>query len=143
MLQRVQTLYMLSATILTIVLFFKNLMTIGDTSVKFIEYKPFLILTIISLVVALLTFALFTSRILQIRFCIFNMLILLGFQGWIAYMFFTRAQGTIFTIYSVFPIISAILYFIAMKYLAKDEALIQASNSLRDIHKKYKKYKKN
>lgn len=139
MLQRVQTLYILSAFFLTVSLFFDKVMSVGNVEVKFIEYRPFLILTIVSVAVGVLTFMVFTSRVLQIRLCIFNMLILLAYQGWIIYAFINKEPNAMFSICSLFPIISAILYFIAMKYLYKDEALIQASNSLRSLSKKYKK----
>lgn len=144
MLQRVQTLYILSATILIICLLFKNFMytasPTGDEMlyVKFTDYRPFLSLTIGSLAVSLFTFLVFTSRVLQIRCCTYNIILLLAYQGWIAWIFFSRTPGEYFTLYCVFPIIAAILLFIAIKYLARDEALVQASNSLRRIQKNRK-----
>jgi hypothetical protein len=138
MLQRVQTLYMLSALILTILLFYKDFMYSGEQTFKFVNYTPFLVLNIASIAVAVLTFALFTSRTLQMRFCTFNILILSAYQGWIIYLFCKRDPGVGFTIYSVAPIIAAILYFIAIKYLGRDEAMVQAANSLRTIHKNHK-----
>lgn len=138
MLQRVQTLYMLSALILIILLFSKNLMYSGDQVFKFTDYTPFLILNIVATAVGVLIFALFTSRTLQMRFCTFNILVLLAYQGWIIYLFLKREPGIGFTIYSVVPVISAILYFIAIKYLGRDEAMVQAANSLRTIHKNHK-----
>lgn len=76
------------------------------------------------------------------RLCIYNMLVLLGFQGWILYMFFTRIEGTSFTILSVFPIVAAILTFFAFNGIRKDEALVQSASSLRSLSKNKKLWKK-
>lgn len=73
---------------------------------------------------------------MQIKMCIFNTLILLGFQGWIAYAFFTREAGIAFSITAVFPIVCAILTFIAMRYIARDEAVVRAANSIRSAKKR-------
>ena len=144
MLQRVQTLYILSATILIITLLFKHFMYVLDPAsgeriaVQFTDYTPFLALTIGSLAVSLFTFLLFTSRVLQIRCCTYNIILLLAYQGWLVWVFLGRQPGEYFTIYCLFPIIAAILLFIAIRYLARDEALVQASNSLRKIQKNRK-----
>ena len=53
-------------------------------------------------------------------------------------VFLGKQPGEYFTIYCLFPIIAAILLFIAIRYLARDEALVQASNSLRKIQKNRK-----
>ena len=76
------------------------------------------------------------------RLCIYNMLVLFAYQAWIAYMFFTRVEGSIFTISAVFPIVAGIFVFMAFRKISEDEALVQGMNSLRDMTKNRKKWKK-
>lgn len=135
MIQRIQTLFLLIATGLLFSLFFNDFTFSTDITVKYTEYLPFLIFTIATFAASFISVFLYRHRMLQMRFCVYNMLILLGYQGWIAYMFFTRIEGTVFSITAVFPIVSFILIFLAFRYIGRDEALVQSMNSLRKIHK--------
>ena len=131
MIQRIQTLFLLCACGLVFSLFFARLIYAADYTISYTEYNPFLILTILTFIINIITIAMYRHRILQMRLCIYNILVLLGYQGWIAYLFFTREEGVAFSITAVFPIVAAILTFIAMRYIARDEALVQSINSLR------------
>ena len=64
---------------------------------------------------------------------------LLGYQAWIGYAFFTREAGVAFSISAVFPIVCAILTFTAMRYIARDEAMVRSANSIRAARKNRKK----
>ena len=112
-------------------LFFSRLVYAADYTISYTEYNPFLIFTILTFLISVVTIVMFRHRILQMRLCIYNILVLLGYQGWIAYLFFTRREGEAFSITAVFPIVAAILTFIALRYIARDEALVQSVNSLR------------
>lgn len=131
MIQRIQTLYLLIVSGLIVSLFFSNLLYIGGEPVTYTEYTPFIALTAVSLLVALATIFLYRHRILQMRLCSYNSLILLGYQCWIAVLFFTRETGTAFSATAVFPLICIILTLIALRCIARDEALVQSANSLR------------
>ncbi|OFY38750.1 MAG: hypothetical protein A2X18_08735 [Bacteroidetes bacterium GWF2_40_14] len=74
---------------------------------------------------------LYKIRILQIRLSILNSIILLAYQAWLLYYFFSRPEGTVFSITAVFPVIAAILSFTAMRYIARDEAMVMSANRLR------------
>ena len=100
-------------------------------TVKFTDIVPLLIFDIITTIVAFTTIFLYRHRMLQIRLSIFNAIILLAFQGWIIYLFVIRPEGTLFTINSVFPIIAAILTWLAIRYIGRDEALVKSVNRLR------------
>lgn len=140
MIQRIQTLFLLIAVGLLTSLFFNNVCYTPDaTAVRYTEYTPFLIFTIVTLVICFFTIFLYRHRMLQIRLCIYNILVLLGFQGWIAYTFFTRVPGTAFSITAVFPIVVAILTFTALRYISRDEAMIRSANTIRSIRKNRKK----
>lgn len=139
MIQRIQTLFLFAAGGLLFSLFFNDFTYNADIAVKYTQYIPFLIFTIMTFVITIISAFLFKNRMLQMRFCIYNMLILIAYQGWIAYMFFTRIEGTAFSITAVFPIIAGILVFLAFRYIGRDEALVQSVNSLRKIHKNRKR----
>lgn len=107
--------------------------------ITYAQFTPFLILTIISAIVCFFTIFVFKHRILQIRMCIFNILVLLGYQAWIGYAFCTREPGVAFSISAVFPVVCAILTFTAMRYIARDEAMVRAASSIRSARKSRKK----
>ncbi|MBQ5802816.1 MAG: DUF4293 domain-containing protein, partial [Bacteroidales bacterium] len=90
-------------------------------------------------VICFFTIFIFKHRILQIRMCIFNILVLLGYQAWIAYAFFTREPGVAFSISAVFPVVCAILTFTALRYIARDEAMVRSANTLRSVRRNRKK----
>lgn len=75
---------------------------------------------------------------IQLRVSIFNSIIMIGYQIWLGYMYYTSPIGSIFSITVVFPIIAAILTFMAVRYIARDEALVRSVRSLRKSRKKRK-----
>lgn len=125
---------------------------VGDsaTTIPFVAvatFKGFTLTTIFEIVCAVLsvvTLFSFKNRVRQIRLCNLNTLILIGYQIIIAVYFFQRnnpdkplgmllsssGESPIFTIPSLFPICAAILTFIAMRYIARDEAMVIASTRL-------------
>lgn len=131
MIQRIQSAFLLAATSLLATLFFSPMAENLQESVKFTEVIPLLIFDIITTFVAFTTIFLYKNRMLQIRLSIFNTIMLLAFQGWIIYLFAIRPENTIFTINSVFPIIAAILTWLAIRYIGRDEALVKSVNRLR------------
>ncbi|MEF9931675.1 MAG: DUF4293 domain-containing protein [Bacteroidales bacterium] len=142
MIQRIQTLFLLIASGLLFSLFYNDFTYSIDGAIQYIQYTPFLVFTVVTFIVSIISICLFKYRMLQMRTCVYNMLILIAYQAWIAYMFFTRIDGTAFSITAVFPIVAGILIFIAFRYIARDEALVQSVNSLRRIHKNHKTAKK-
>ena len=102
MLQRIQTVYLLLIVVLTITTLFlplavlqagNDLFSFDASGVSTLMGEPELIyptwglfaLTAIIAIVALVTIFLFKRRILQIRLCVFNALLMLGFYGFFAY----------------------------------------------------------
>lgn len=140
MIQRVQSLYLLVASGLLFSLFFSKVCYApGMEPVEYTDYTPFLIFTIATFAISFFTIFCFHHRMLQIRFCIFNIMLLLGYQGWVAYKFFTRLPGTAFSLSAVFPIVSAILVFTALRYIARDEAMVRSADTIRSIRRSSKK----
>jgi prepilin signal peptidase PulO-like enzyme (type II secretory pathway) len=76
----------------------------------------------------------FRNRIRQIRFNIFNSILLVALQIYILYYivsFAINAVSFTFSIISLFPAVSLILSILAIKKMLKDERLIQSLNRLR------------
>ena len=136
MIQRIQTLFLLATVGLIIAILSSKVFHTAEYTVKYTEYTPYLVLSIATLFIAFFTIFMYHHRLFQIRLCIFNIILLLAFQGWIAYAFFTCEEGTIFSITAVFPIICVILTFTALRYIARDEALVRAASTLRNARKK-------
>lgn len=136
MIQRIQTLFLLATVGLIIAILSSKVFYTAEYTVKYTEYTPYLVLSIATLFIAFFTIFMYHHRLFQIRLCIFNIILLLAFQGWIAYAFFTCEKGTIFSITAVFPIICVILTFTALRYIARDEALVRAASTLRNARKK-------
>ena len=72
---------------------------------------------------------------LQIRLCIVNTVLLLGMQG-LLYYYVTAVSKLLpanpnYNIIFIFPLVSAILTFLALRSIAKDEALIRSLERLR------------
>ncbi len=86
--------------------------------------------------IALLHFVvifLYKKRILQIRILVFTIILLLGLFGMFFYITYTSFDEVMvaFKIPIVFPIVAAILDFLAIRAIGKDEALIRSLDRIR------------
>lgn len=133
MIQRIQTLFLLIVAGLLISLFYSNLFYTVDFTVKYTEYTPFLVLNIGALAITVFTIMIYKYRVFQIRLCVINIIVLLCYQIWIAYFFFTKDEGTAFSMSAVFPLVCLILTFLALRYIARDEAMVRSAYQLRKI----------
>lgn len=137
MFQRIQSLFLSVAAIAAISLFFAPMIKYVDgTTITFWEYTPTRIFLLVSSVLSLIALFSFKNRIFQIRICNLTSLILLGFQIYLGVIFFKRDPEMVFTLYAVFPIVCAILTFLGMRYVARDEAMVIASSRLRGGNRK-------
>lgn len=121
MIQRIQTLFLIIALGLMVTLFFT----------EFGTFYPFAILTGLSCLCLIATILCFKMRKIQIRLCIYNSLILLGLQIWMGAVYIKNMDSVPFGITTVFPIVCIILLVLAMRYIGRDEALVQSYNRLR------------
>jgi len=154
MIQRIQTVYLLVAEILIGALYFVPFAEIAgkkgsiyrfDINGIYIEgvqkqeiiYSglPLLLLWVVSLILILGSIFLFKNRILQMRISKINIFLLLGLCGLIFYSAWSCARILMavysLTIYLVFPIIAAILIYMAYKAIAKDELLVRSIDRIR------------
>ena len=140
MIQRVQTLYLLGTFGLLLSMFFsKFCFAPGEDPIKYMQYTPFVILLLVSTIVCFFTIFLYRHRMAQIRLCTFNTLILIAFQAWVAYIFFTSEEGLAFSVTALFPGVCAILTFVALRFIARDEAVVRAASSIRSVKKNRKR----
>lgn len=76
----------------------------------------------------------YRNRIVQSRFCMFNILLLLGWHIVLAVFMMGLTQGgssASIHVSAAFPLISIILYFLARKAILADEALVRAADRIR------------
>lgn len=129
---RIQSLFLSIAAGLNISMFFTNLIKFADgLSISFWEYTPTRIFILVTSVLSIVAVSSFKNRLFQMRICNLSTLISLGFQIYLAVLFFRREPEMIFTVNAVFPIVAAILTFIGMRYVARDEAMVMAASRLR------------
>jgi hypothetical protein len=147
MIQRIQTVYIFIAALLTgllVKLDFAELSVegelyvfnangiISDDRVLF-DGLPILgfigLITLLHLVIIVL----YKKRILQIRILGFTMVLLLGLVGVMLYFLYAAFEGAevVFKIPIVFPVIAFILDYLAIRAIGKDEALIRSLNRIR------------
>lgn len=154
MIQRIQTVYLLIAAFLLAFFFFvpfstfvvepqmaKYLFNVSGLSSDIPNVEnvyntwPLLIISIVVFGIDMILIFLYKRRMIQIRLCIINTILLVGMQG-LLYYYVVRVEEILssqphYTIIFVFPIVSAILNFLALRAIAKDEALVRSLERLR------------
>ena len=147
MIQRIQTIFILVAALLTGSLFvqkFADIIVNNELHI-FNAYGifkgeellfsglPILLFIVIISALHLVVIFLFKKRILQIRILAFTILLLLGLFG--MFFYFTYASfdevKVAFKIATALPVVSAILDWLAIRAIGKDEALIRSADRLR------------
>jgi hypothetical protein len=131
MIQRVQTLFLLAATGLLAGMFFSPLATYIDETIFYRSSWILLFLLILCSAVGFVTIFLYRRRMIQIRLCLFNSLVLMGLQGFIIYCMVTAKPGAVFSLTVAFPLIAVILLLLAIRYIGRDEAMVKALHHLR------------
>lgn len=150
MLQRIQTVYLLLASICMVVSLLTHLavFTVGGEIVRFeamgfylnqeIIFSTWGLFTIgsISAILSVIVVFLYKKRMLQIRLSSMNIFIMLGYYGLIAFFIYKRNPeiNSIFQnigIGMVTPFIAIILTYLAIRKIGADEALIRSLNRIR------------
>lgn len=147
MLQRIQTVYLLISAILLSMLyrfpladisagseiFLFNINGIFKGSEKLIDGLP--LISFLSLIILLHVYVIFSykKRIRQMRVLGFTIILLIGLFGLFFYFAYAGFDGatTSFKIPVSFPLIAAILDYLAIRNIGKDEALIRSVDRLR------------
>ena len=142
--QRLQTLYLCIATGLVVALFFSvKAFTLGPGGVHSIEltyvkYTPYLILLILITILQLLAVFTFNARVFQMRTAVLSAILMIALQAWIGVDYFTADKELIFKFTAVFPLVAAILNFIAARFILRDQLLVESVSHLRSRKKNHK-----
>lgn len=152
MIQRIQTVYLALALVLFGLATFlplaevaeagnlftfsvKGLVNVGSGEVVY-SGLPLLALAILVLAINLFVIFNFKKRVRQMRMALFNIFLMLGFLG-VSFVFLRMSvRGmteavTAYKIFMVFPAISAIFNYLAIRAIGKDEALIRSIDRIR------------
>lgn len=154
MIQRIQTLYMLAAVILSAVCLFLpiaslvpeevdtvsrvyNLFVLSGSSSYEYDFRVcvlFIVLLLSCLLTAVAIFR-FNRRILQARMCLWAVALLLLWYAFYVYCFFTlgKAYDAAFMIKpaAAIPLVSIVLTLLARRAILKDETLVRAADRIR------------
>ena len=107
----------------------------GATSVKIEPVFPLRFLVIVTAVLSFMTIFFFKRRILQIRICIFNIMMHIGFYAlFFFYYFHARSRLDIiadFKMTVIFPVIAVILVFLATRGIRRDEMIVRSYDRIR------------
>lgn len=142
--QRLQTLYLSLATGLVVALFFSvKAFTLGPGGVHaveltYVKYTPYLILLILITILQLLAVFTFNARVFQMRTAVLAAILMIALQAWIGVDYFTADKEWIFKFTAVFPLVAAILNFIAARYILRDQLLVESVSHLRSRKKNHK-----
>ncbi len=149
MIQRIQTLFLILSAILLFLLFwfplavlqlndetYYEIYTKGYLIESSIEYSySLLIFNALTFLLAIIAVFLFKNRFSQMRLCIYNFILILGFQGVILYTIYATASNlkaeTCLEYFAILPAIAAILHLIAFMYIKRDEELVRSADRIR------------
>lgn len=152
MIQRKQTVFLLVAVILTVICLclpvgsftggetlaadadmYNLWISMPDGSHDYSVWALFAIL-LVTCPIALIAVFSYHNRITQSRYCMFNMLLVVGWYvvyGMSAVHFSGDLGDFEFSITAILPVIALILYFMARKAILADEALVRAADRIR------------
>ncbi len=151
MIQRIQTIYLLLAFAFGLSMFFTNQIEFdGIYALNFkgiqsmepseasqsISTLALTILLVLTPLISFVTIFLYKKRLIQIRLCAANIGLLIGATALIYYfgtvgMKQLPATDLSYNVTMMFPIAGAILNFLALRAIGKDEALIRSMDRIR------------
>jgi hypothetical protein len=105
----------------------------GSENVKTIDRQWSLML--FGLLICLLNVVIifmYRQRTLQMRLCIYNIILIIGLAGVCLYIILTSPKDAVyFNLPVVFPAIAVILHYLAFRGIRRDELMVQALSRLR------------
>lgn len=145
--QRIQTLYLLLASLLFGSMFFLPVATaIGSEGASeqifYVDKLPYLVFMIIIELAQVFDLISFKVRPLQQRLTTLVALMMLGFQGWLLVDFLSRPQGVVFAFSMVFPLLCVILDVLALRGIISDILVAGSINRIRAVKKRERKHNK-
>ena len=107
--------------------------TEAGTTVLISKQYSITVLGILICALNLIAIFMYKSRVLQLRLCIYNILFLIGLTGIMLFVAYNvqNIDSVSFRLPAVFPIVSAILHYLAFRGIRKDEMMVQALSRFR------------
>ena len=107
-----------------------------DTGIQPIDVWPVTFLLISILAINFVNIFLYRNRILQMRLCVFNIILLFGLVGMIYFLakitlHQNQGQESVFLWPIMIPFISIVLTYLAFKGIQKDEKLVRSYDRIR------------
>lgn len=141
--QRIQNLYLITATGLIVAMFFCTYATIigpegAEVCIRYYEKTPFLVLLIMLTTAHVAATGSYRHFLLQARVCIIAALLALGFECWMAIDYFSYRHDMVFSVTMLFPLAAAVLDIIAARGDMVDEMTLQAVKGVRKARRKSK-----
>ena len=139
--QRIQTLFLGTATALIVSMFFCRFATIvgpdgSEAIIRYYEKMPFLVLMIMLTTAHIAATASYKAFFLQARVSVIAGLLAMGFQIWLIMDCIRFWNDMTFSISVLFPLVAAFLDFISAKKSMVDEMTVQAVRGIRKNRKK-------
>ena len=152
MIQRIQTVYLLVATILMgsifiypfaellgadsqLFIYSFNGLSIENEEGLYMLTIPPIILLVITVLISFISIFLYKKRVIQMRLNSFNIILMIGYLGLNYYYiqnFSKQLDGIVsYEITAIFPFVAAILTYLAIRAIGKDEALIRSMDRIR------------
>lgn len=152
MIQRIQSVYLIVATILLgsifayplaellgaegqLFIYSFNGLSLENENGMYLLTVPPIILLVISACISFISIFLYKKRVLQMRLNSLNIFLLIGYLGLNYYYiqnFSKQLNGIVsYQIAAIFPFVAAVLTYLAIRAIAKDEALIRSMDRIR------------
>ena len=154
MIQRIQTVYLLIAEILIGILFFVPFAGITGKDGSNYQFDirglslggilksdnvsgsmPLILVWAASMILIIVCIFMYKNRRQQMKFSIMTIFLLLGFGSLIFYSVLSNATilsgSHSFRVFIIFPVIAAILIYMATRAIGKDEMLVRSSDRIR------------
>ena len=152
MIQRIQTVYLLVATILMgsifiypfaellgadsqLFIYSFNGLSIENEEGLYMLTIPPIILLVITVLISFISIFLYKKRVIQMRLNSFNIILMIGYLGLNYYYiqnFSKQLDGIVsYEITAIFPFVAVILTYLAIRAIGKDEALIRSMDRIR------------
>ena len=152
MIQRIQSIYLLVVSLLMasififpfaellgangqLFIFSFNGLSIENEEGMYLLTIPPMILLIMIVFISFFSIFLYKKRVIQMRVNFFNMMLMLGYLGLNYYYiqnFSQQLDGIVsYQVTAIFPIISAVITYLAIRAIGKDEALIRSMDRIR------------
>lgn len=138
--QRIQTLYLAIGLGILASFFWTDVASVleGDVieNISYMQKTIYKVWIIILTVFQFLALGGFKWRMKQFRVVLFTALATLGFQGFLAYDYFTKSAECVFSWTVMLPLVVVVLDLLAARAIMVDEAIVQSASRLRRSRKK-------